>query len=273
MSARIAEFDPDVILFCGFYSPLAAALYNYRPVLGLNVHAMAPLSPVDVWLSSREAGQQELPSLWKHQATPPVEWEHPYRIKRTEQHWTLTRTELGIEPNAVVWITVGGRLEHEISGPWAERVANVFANDPGITWLLVGGHGTLPAALTSLAGPRLKVLGSRDDVGGLLQLSDIYVNPLRMGGGFSVAEAMAEGLPVVSFADSDGGDKLGAYAVPDLEQYLLQLRCLSGGEALRQEVGHALRTRFKERLDLAQSKPSLVAALNKAVELARLRLD
>ena len=51
-------------------------------------------------------------------------------------------------------------------------------------------------------------------------LSDTCVNPPRLRGGFSVAEATALSLPVLSFVCSDGGDKLGALAAPATATYL-----------------------------------------------------
>ena len=61
---------------------------------------------------------------------------------------------------------------------------------------------------------------AQSDISGIPCLSDIYVNPPRLSGGFSVAEATALSLPVLSFACSDGGDKLGAMAAPTTATYL-----------------------------------------------------
>jgi len=64
------------------------------------------------------------------------------------------------------------------------------------------------------------VRAAHSDIGGIPSLSDIYVNPPRMRSSFSVAEATALSLPVLSFACSDGGDKLGAMAAPATATYL-----------------------------------------------------
>ena len=94
----------------------------------------------------------------------------------------------------------------------------------------------------------------------------------RMGGGFSVVEAMAEGLPVTAFAGSDGGDKVGELALCEMDGYMQCLATLTETPALRVEMGQALRQRFVERFDLQSSGPALLAACHKACELAASRL-
>ena len=144
---------------------------------------------------------------------------------------------------------------------------------PHVVWLLVGGNGQLPPALAQAPREQMRVLSIRPDIGGILQLSDIYVNPPRMGGGFSVAEAMAAGLPVVSFADSDGGDKVGDLALGSMDDYMQRLAVLTSTPALRGEIGQALRARFDQRCDLAASGPSLMAAFERASAAASVRFN
>ncbi|MDP2726518.1 MAG: glycosyltransferase, partial [Dehalococcoidia bacterium] len=69
---------------------------------------------------------------------------------------------------------------------------------PDVRLLLVGRDPA--AAVRSLAGPGISVIGPVDDVRPYLYESDVFVAPLRMGSGtrFKILEAMSCGLPVVS---------------------------------------------------------------------------
>ena len=203
---------------------------------------------------------------------PPLPVYRPYRIKRASKASQLTRAALGLDDRAVVWITAGFRLKREIEGVWASQMLQLMSRHPKVVWLLVGGAGELPQALQQAAPGRVRALATRDDLPGVFRCCDIYVNPPRMGGGFSVAEAMAEALPVTAFANSDGGDKLGELALPDLDAYLARLAALSQDPELRRSMGQALRQRFDERLDLEASGPALLAACRQATDLARDRL-
>ena len=265
----LAEFDPDVVLLVGLFSPLAAALHTVRPLVGISVNTVAPIAPLDVWLTAD--AEVERRETWGGIFSPPLPVFHPWRVKRTNKQWQLTRAELGLDETAVIWITAGFRLEHEIKGEWANRMAQLTSRHPRVVWLLVGGDGKLPQALLPVAS-RVRALATRKDLPGILRNSDVYVNPPRMGGGFSVAEAMAEGLPVTSFAGSDGGDKVGDLSLPDMNAYIERLAALTENPGLRADMGRVLRQRFAERFDVEASGPALLAACRQAASLARARL-
>jgi glycosyltransferase involved in cell wall biosynthesis len=197
---------------------------------------------------------------------------HPWRVKRSRKQWPVTRAELGLGAAAVVWVTAGFRLAHEIKPEWADRMLHLMSRHPDVVWLVIGGEGKLPQALQQAAPGRVRALATRSDLSGILRICDIYVNPPRMGGGLSVAEAMAESLPVVSRAGSDGGDKAGELALPDMATYMERLAALTENPALRAETGQALRRRFDEHFDLDASGPALLAACRQAAELASARL-
>lgn len=204
--------------------------------------------------------------------TPPQPVYHPYRVKRSKKQWHVTRAEFGLSETAVIWVTAGFRLEHEIKGEWASRMLQLLSRYPQVVWFLAGGEGKLPQALLQAEPRRVRALATRNDLPGIFRNCDIYVNPPRMGGGFSVAEAMAEGLPVTAFSGSDGGDKVGELALPDMRAYMERLAALTENPALRTQMGKALGQRFAERFDLEASGPALVAACRQAATLARARL-
>jgi hypothetical protein len=266
----LAGFDPDVILLVGLYSPFAAALHAVRPVVGMSVNTVPPIAPADVWLTADAAA--EPPAVWGDEFAPPQPVHHPWRVKRSRQQWPVTRAQLGVSEAAVIWVTAGFRLEHEIRPEWATRMLALMAHHPEVVWLVIGGEGKLPGALRHAVPDRVRALPTRADLAGILRIADIYVNPPRMGGGLSVAEAMAEGLAAVSLAGSDGGDKLGELALTDMDAYIQRLAALTASPALRAETGQALRRRFDQYFDLDASGPALLAACRQAADLARARL-
>lgn len=271
MMSAISAFSPDVILFCGLFSPLVDALYQHYPLVGLNVHALPLLQSVDVWLSADQPPVIDPEMVWGLEFAATQVHYYPYRLNRIQRQTNIQRSDLGISNDAVLWISVGARLNKEISANWASDILKLLARYPNVHWLLVGVN-TLPGVLNAENSQRIHALGYRTDVIDLLDMADIYLNPPRIGGGFSVAEAMAQGLAVVSFANSDGGHKVGPQAVESQQQYNNLLSALTEHKVECQAFGEILRERFNRDLDLAQAGNSLQTALQTACDLAAKRL-
>jgi glycosyltransferase involved in cell wall biosynthesis len=264
----VTDFTPDLVLFVGMFSHLMLPMFSAWPTLGLCVHALQPMAAVDAWLTSDPAQAGQLCQSWGLQLPPAMGIYHPYRVARKPIIQPVTRAGLGLRHDAVVLVSAGARLATEVANPWAARMLAWLQQQPNAVWLLVGGAGQLPPALQAAGDTEaIRFLPHQDDLRSVLLCTDIYVNPQRLGGGFSVAEAMAEGLAVVALADGDGGDKVGAAAAPTLDAYFDQLTQLMNEPATRQAAGAALQQRFAQTLDLDNSGPALWAACHTAQQL------
>lgn len=112
------------------------------------------------------------------------------------------KSELRIEPNTKI-ITMVGRLDQQ-KAPYylIEAFAKVLNELPDIILLLVG-EGELETSLKSQVQelkiePKVKFLGSRDDVPAILNITDIFsLSSLWEGLGRAMTEAMLMGIPVV----------------------------------------------------------------------------
>lgn len=247
---RIGRYDPDVVLFVGFTSPLVWALRADYPIVGMSLHATPPMAPVDVWLAA-DGGTQTPPDFWPDLPVPkPVRY--PFRFWPASSRGTHERGVLGIGQDAVLLASSGYRLlTHAIAPGWMQDILAYLDTQPAVHWLLVGVRASLLPAVAALH-PRLHCLPHQDDLASCLRMADIYLNPPRMGGGASVALAMDLGLPVLSLASSDGGDKLAELATTDTHVYMHRLAQWVADAQLRREAGAQLQRRFREQLDISQ---------------------
>ena len=258
----LASFDPDLVLTVGMYSPLQAVLFAQRPLLALGVHAIPPIASCDAWLCNDKTQLGHSADFWGASSTLGKAHYYPYRIK-LPAHQAMHRYQLDLPEHALVLVCVGYRLAHEISGEWAERML-AFLHSHTDTLLLLVGSEELPSAWQSANLNQVRNLPHQAEVGGILDCCDIYVNPTRIGGGFSVLEAMASALPVLALAGADGGNKLGDLAQANLDAYFQALETLHGSSQARTDLGNLLRARFYEEFDLNQAGPSLLAAAEQA---------
>jgi len=263
MARAIDDYAPDLVMFVGLMSPVAFRLYDHYPMVGLSIHAVPPAVPVDVWLSAQPPG--DLPQ-WPDLPTPhPAHF--PFRFWPVGNVTPVDRRVAGVPASAIVLVTVGYRLDTEIVPPWSGQMAAFVAAHAQVHWLLIGVAAGKAPELP--ANSRIHMVPAQSNVASWLAACDVYVNPPRVGGGGSVAEAMEQGLPVASFAGSDGGDKVGAWAAACDDDYFKQLAAWVTDPAARRQAGDAMREQFRTRLDLSgeAAAAGLMQACRLAIEL------
>ncbi|HTD04661.1 hypothetical protein [Undibacterium sp.] len=265
MLHSIVEFDPDLVVFVGLHSGLICPLYKTYPILGLGSNSISPMVPTDVWLTAQAGLANTISRPWGGRFPESQAWYHPYRVRRKVINGSFSWDSLGLGQDAVVLVSIGSHLDVSINGIWAERMCAVMDKYPALVWLIVGGKGMLPPALEMIQD-RLRLIPYTPQALNILGKSDIYVNPPVMGGGFSVAEAMSLGLPALSFAETDGGDKVGSAAIAGMDEYFDRLEILISNPGLRINIGKQMQQRFDAGLDLDLSGPSLLAACKLAVQ-------
>ena len=271
MLPPIHAAEPDLIMLVGLHCGLVSALYPHYPVLGLATNSVPPMAATDVWLTALAGQHGRLESPWQIGFPLSQAWHHPFRARRKPCAGPLARADMGIADDALLAISLGSHLDIKIAGGWAQRMCRAMEAHPRLHWLLLGGAGKTPPALQALHPARLTCLPYSTQATAMLAACDLYLNPPMMGGGISVAEAMALGLPVLCLAGSDGGDKLGEEAVPDEDAYFAQLHAWLADPGLRRAAGARQRQRFDSALDLERAGASLLGACELAQQRYRLR--
>jgi hypothetical protein len=249
IAQQIESFEPDLLLFVGFASPLLWLLRERFPILGMSVHTVPPLAPVDVWLCA-DANGAHWPGL-----PAPGNHLYPFRFWPGEPKPASSRSAVQVPEDAVLLVTTGNRLEREMPAAWCAEMAAFLEAHPRSHWLLIGVPQRHHAHYAGLH-PRIRALIPVEDLRPWLAVCDVYVNPPRIGGGASVAMAMELAVPVLSLAGSDGGDKLGTLAAPSPAAFWTQLKQWVDDPQVRREAGEALKQRFRSELDLSSPEAS-----------------
>lgn len=168
------------------------------------------------------------------------------------------RRELGIPGSAVVVGSVGRLVEQKRY----DRFIRALSLLPKTVHGILAGEGGERAALESLAqevgvGPRLHLLGHRQDIGDVLDALDLFVvSSDREMLSFAMLEAMAAGVPVVSTPVSGAREALerGADGAAAGEVVDFSAEALSGAMARlaseperRRRLGRVAAERARER--------------------------
>lgn len=117
-------------------------------------------------------------------------------LKSQTEH--ITRREAGLPEDSFVMVVVGARLNHEVTDAFLEMIQSVLKENMSLVF--VGVFENFETVLGRF--PRLRrqafYLGYCKDILSRMELCDLYLNPVRKGGGTSCVEAMFKGVPVIS---------------------------------------------------------------------------
>ncbi|MBB2184186.1 glycosyltransferase [Lachnospiraceae bacterium MD1] len=114
------------------------------------------------------------------------------------------REEFDINENSFVVAIVGNRLEYEINDKFIVDLKNVLERNNSVCIVFIGNFDNFDIIKDKIGfNERVKYIGYHEDLRGVLNIADVYLNPPRKGGGTSAVEAMAQGLPVITLGECD----------------------------------------------------------------------
>lgn len=174
----------------------------------------------------RKISNKDLNWLKKHGYSKEHMIESLFTSAFKQQTHKYTRKELGLPQDEFIVVLVGARLDYEIDDACMQMLLKLMESGIYVVFMGVFQKFDNYAKENVLIEKYGIYLGMQDDVLAVNECCDLYLNPKRVGGGTSVAEALYKGLPVVTMDYGDGG--LGAgkeFHVSDYEEmYEIVLR-------------------------------------------------
>lgn len=162
--------------------------------------------------------------LKKHHFTEQHIIESLFTSAFKEQSHHYTREQLGLPENRFIVLLVGGRLDEEIDEQCMSLLKRLTEADIFVAFM--GKFNKYQEYIKSdeQFKKHTKYLGFQDDVLAVNECCDLYMNPKRVGGGTSAAEALYKGLPVVAFDYGDVGVGAGSdFHVKDYDDMYNQI--------------------------------------------------
>lgn len=123
-----------------------------------------------------------------------------------KQQEITTRRKQGLPEEMFLLFTVGNRLDEEVTDAFLDMLESVLSEKIGMVFIGPFDKFELRAKEHPAIRPYLYCLGWCSDLFSRMELCDLYVNPLRKGGGTSAVMAMCKGKPAIS---TDYGDVAG----------------------------------------------------------------
>ena len=114
------------------------------------------------------------------------------------------KSNFGIPEDDLVVMSCGRPFKFQDQGIWIS-ILNTLRTNPGAHYVVVGIEAP-PSFLKRLLTPdivdRVRLIGRTKDFHAILSMADIVVDTYPSGGGMTVVDAMAIGIPVISFKNN-----------------------------------------------------------------------
>ena len=189
---RVNEFQPGCIIDAtDELCPVSAILYQHYPVFNY---------PVRTCTSSSFFHKTMMCSFEYNREIDSYRVELPLLEVKKEATVVYNKEEkLQIPEDSFVLITPGTRLGMEITSSLVDIIMPLLEKKRDMYWVLVGDTSVSKHFSADMAAyDKVRILPFEEDLVALYHLCDVYLNPDRMGGGFSMVSAMQEGVAVAS---------------------------------------------------------------------------
>lgn len=226
----ICDFEPNIIFKVGSkYNIATDILFSHYPVVSQTISGAEDSQFVDIFTGGYEKEVMKL--LFLEQKLGNIHYiQHQIGIETPKKIKEKNREEYNLEENSFVIVTVGNRLDTEITLEFIEQIILVLKNNKNVQWVIVGTpiiELIKNNFLEFVDSNQIVFVSYEKNLFDLYFICDAYLNPVRRTGGNSAALAMKAKLPVItSDSTSDVGHFVGQEHCIDLEDFSIEIERL-----------------------------------------------
>lgn len=200
---EINKFNPDVIYSTSDISPAREILYPYYPIV-YQTHGGTNFSTLcDAYVlygnSQKEKLLQINNDIKLMDENKIIINEPPRRLSKQIKK-DYKKKDLGLKEDSFVMVTVGNRLNAEVSDEFVDLITSFINENNNVVWILVGPRD-IPYIMDNyrdlINERKIIKIAYEEDLLSLYKICDVYINPVRDGGAGSVEIAMQAGVPVI----------------------------------------------------------------------------
>lgn len=261
--SRLRELKPYMIMTIGNGSIMSDLCANMIPVMGIPVtFSTIPKKDNQFTIVGRQISKAEKESLQQGGYDLDRIVESTFTFDLKPQKTTLTRKMLHLPEDAFVLGIVGIRLDHELDMEFFEAMEQTLQYN---TYLAFAGEFKdyeLWCSRVPWLREHSTFTGYQNDILAFMEVIDLYVNPRRVGGGFSIIEAFSKGKPGVTIGYGDVAAAAGdAFCVADYDEMIETIRRYIEDEAYYEKMAENGRIRALEMTDSKNALEKILATV------------
>ena len=212
MLHMIAAWRPWLVLELGVTNPLADLCREFTTTVAMAMTTECPVSEADILIryvpgtgAYEEACKKELLPYQKQ-----IFMQEKLPVIAQEAEKECVPDDLGLPEGKFFVAVVGNRLDLEIDEAFLNIMKQIMDAAENVDFAIIGDAEKLQEKLEGTSyGKRIHFLGYCMDLLGTYRALHLYLNPRRLGGGWSSAMALMAGLPVVTLPACDVAYNVG----------------------------------------------------------------
>ncbi|BCJ87829.1 glycosyltransferase [Effusibacillus dendaii] len=267
----IIDFEPEVLLVIGNGVTLPGnILYNYYPIIHLSLGDITQSEHADLYLGGADTEKTQTEYRRYGINKERLYCRHSVGTVFPVSYGHKERKDYGLEEQDFVMVTVGNRLNTELGQDFIDMLTGYLYEQAQAKWVICG-QTELPLIHDDhqelLDQKKIIFIEYEDDLPALYRISDVYVDPLRQGGGYSGAMAMNEGIPVLTMQGSHVALFVGKEdSFSDLEAYKNELQRLQKDKTYYASRGQLMKERLHKEFSFEKTVKELRDFFAKAEE-------
>ena len=224
MLSLIHAWNPMFVIDADTTNAVAGLIGSFTTLVSLPMSTECPISEGNILVRSGkkddETEKEYIDMLGDHQRQLFMKETFPAFVEESQAHYT--RSELGLPEDKFLIAVVGNRLFIDLNQEFIQVMQRVIERIPDAVFVMIGKeNGIREYFEDSIFDGHLFYLGYCEDLMGVYQVLDLYMNPKRAGGGFSSAIALQAELPVITLPDNDVAYNCGdKFIVQDYEEMI-----------------------------------------------------
>lgn len=196
----IDDYNPELIISVGDSNLTADINSGSRTLITIPCGGILPMYPKGYWAVPRKPIPSDdeifrLTNMDKECVFPIY-----YSFMKKDKEKKIRRADFNISDEVYIIVVVGNRLNEEIDDKFIRKLEKILLRNSLLHVVFIGDFSNYSALIdtNTILKRQSTSLGFQENIQSIYSICNFYMNPRRQGGATSAAEAMLEGLPIIS---------------------------------------------------------------------------
>lgn len=191
VTQKVWEYQPGCIVDAmDELCPVSALLYKRYPIFNLALRSCTS----GTYFTKTSARIFE----YNEEIIPYVVELPVVSAMKQQKHSYSKEVRYNIPKESFVIVSVGNRLSYELDQELVDCLLGLMDKKRDMYWIVVGDLGVSKYFVGKRNSDSIRIVEYEEDIMALYELCDVFLNPDRIGGGYSIKFAMQQGVVVVA---------------------------------------------------------------------------